>query len=99
MGHAQRGGAAASIATHWLAAEQPLRALPFLHLAGELAGAQRRFACRTSSDFDSGFAVGAGFGARLEVLDPVELRAELARVGAELGALYSGGPGPGAQNH
>ncbi|ROO84260.1 putative DNA-binding transcriptional regulator YafY [Actinocorallia herbida] len=34
----------------------------------------------------------AGWGALLEVLDPPSVRAELARIGAELGALYEPGP-------
>ncbi|CAM5442611.1 transcriptional regulator [Streptomyces tanashiensis] len=36
----------------------------------------------------------AGLGARVELLDPPEARTALARIGAELTALY-GGPGPG----
>ena len=43
--HLERQDAApASIASHWLAADQPTRSLPFLHRAGEMASAQRRFA-------------------------------------------------------
>ena len=34
----------------------------------------------------------AGFGALLEILDPPEVRAELAKVGTELGALYGAEP-------
>ncbi|HSW22617.1 MAG TPA: AAA family ATPase, partial [Burkholderiaceae bacterium] len=40
----QHGRAPASIATHWLAAGAPVRALPFLQAAGEAAARQRRFA-------------------------------------------------------
>jgi len=40
----QRAAAPASVAAHWLGAGQAVRALPFLHRAGELAAAQRRFA-------------------------------------------------------
>lgn len=39
----QRAGAPASVAAHWLEAGESVRALPFLHRAGELAAAQRRF--------------------------------------------------------
>jgi DNA-binding SARP family transcriptional activator len=39
----QRDASPASVAAHWMAAEQAPRALPFLHRAGELAAAQRRF--------------------------------------------------------
>jgi DNA-binding SARP family transcriptional activator len=39
----QHDRAPASIATHWLAAGVPARALPFLHSAGEIAVRQRRF--------------------------------------------------------
>ena len=39
----QRNAAPASIATHWLAADEPARSLPFLHRAGDLAAGQRRF--------------------------------------------------------
>jgi hypothetical protein len=35
----------------------------------------------------------AGFGARLEVFEPTELRSELVRVGEELRTLYSARPG------
>ena len=40
----QHDRAPASIATHWLAAGVPARALPFLQRAGEIAARQRRFA-------------------------------------------------------
>jgi hypothetical protein len=33
----------------------------------------------------------AGFGARLEIFEPVELRDQLARVGEELRAMYGAG--------
>jgi DNA-binding SARP family transcriptional activator len=39
----QRAAAPASVAAHWLAADEAVRALPYLHRAGELAAAQRRF--------------------------------------------------------
>lgn len=39
-------------------------------------------------------AEAAGLGTLLEVVDPPEVRAELAAVGAELAAVYAGGPDP-----
>jgi DNA-binding SARP family transcriptional activator len=39
----QRAGAPASIASHWFAAGEPSRALPFLHRAGVVAMGQRLF--------------------------------------------------------
>ena len=40
----QRSAPPAAVASHWLAAGDAARSLPFLHLAGERAAAQRRFA-------------------------------------------------------
>jgi DNA-binding SARP family transcriptional activator/tetratricopeptide (TPR) repeat protein len=45
----QSTAAPASIATHWMAAGQPQRSLPFLHRAGELAAKQRRFGEATTA--------------------------------------------------
>jgi len=48
----QHDRAPASIATHWLAAGVPARALPFLQAAGETAARQRRFA-EAAASFES----------------------------------------------
>ena len=40
----QRSAPPAAVASHWLAAGEAARSLPFLHLAGERAAGQRRFA-------------------------------------------------------